>query len=507
EIGFAYGRGGPLSGLAGRPPDAPTPLETGPSSVESLPAAPAGEPDHPGPVRKAQVWLVAELMGGLSNLILRDDEGKILGALRTVSGEVNTYRAIVPNVPYRYPPPQTRTLAGKTAPRIPGDEVTADMLREAAGEMLSAPPPASKRGRKARSPSVAGLLASAVLGFSRDLGAEAAYRALGLADAPLTAELDWQALARAVRELAALATTHEWQPTLVYEDDAARPTSYAVYQPRRYPGARLEQTGGVNDLLATFYEDAEWRAAVETAKRDLRHLLQTLRDRSLRKREALREELGALDEAQRLRLEADVLLAFQTEIPPHITTYTLPNPFSQAEGVDGDELTLMLDPRFTAVENANRRYAKYHKLQRAAAMIPPQVEANELELARVEQFRTDLALAETPPEIALVRAEVADAGYLRGAGAKERGKKSGKAGKPAKQGKQAKGGKFAKGGQPAKRAPEGGTPLRMTSIDGFVVLAGKNSRQNEAVTFGEASANDLWLHARGVPGAHVVIKS
>ena len=36
---------------------------------------------------------------------------------------------------------------------------------------------------------------------------------------------------------------------------------------------------------------------------------------------------------------------------------------------------------------------------------------------------------------------------------------------------------------------------------------GKNSRQNEEVTFHQAAANDLWLHARGVPGAHVIVKS
>src|SRR5690348_18432256 len=73
----------------------------------------------------------------------------------------------------------------------------------------------------------------------------------------------------------------------------------------------------------------------------------------------------------------------------------------------------MLDPLFIAVARPNRRYARYHKLQRATSLIPPQIEANQLELARVDQLLTDLALAETPAEIALVRAEVVEAGYLR----------------------------------------------------------------------------------------------
>jgi predicted ribosome quality control (RQC) complex YloA/Tae2 family protein len=41
----------------------------------------------------------------------------------------------------------------------------------------------------------------------------------------------------------------------------------------------------------------------------------------------------------------------------------------------------------------------------------------------------------------------------------------------------------------------------------MALLVGKNSRQNEEVTFHQASANDTWLHARGVPGAHVIIRN
>ncbi|MCB9075981.1 MAG: hypothetical protein H6631_00145, partial [Anaerolineaceae bacterium] len=47
--------------------------------------------------------------------------------------------------------------------------------------------------------------------------------------------------------------------------------------------------------------------------------------------------------------------------------------------------------------------------------------------------------------------------------------------------------------------------LRLTAPDGATVWAGKNALQNAYLTFTRASADDLWLHARDVPGAHVVI--
>src|SRR5690606_2526382 len=49
-------------------------------------------------------------------------------------------------------------------------------------------------------------------------------------------------------------------------------------------------------------------------------------------------------------------------------------------------------------------------------------------------------------------------------------------------------------------------PLRIVTPDGFVIWVGRNSRQNELVTFDKGSGADLWLHARDVPGAHVIIK-
>ncbi|RMG80453.1 MAG: DUF814 domain-containing protein, partial [Chloroflexi bacterium] len=50
-------------------------------------------------------------------------------------------------------------------------------------------------------------------------------------------------------------------------------------------------------------------------------------------------------------------------------------------------------------------------------------------------------------------------------------------------------------------------PLKVVTPDGFVVWIGRNSRQNELVTFKHGSPQDLWLHARGVPGAHVIIRN
>ncbi|HEX6818868.1 MAG TPA: NFACT family protein, partial [Ktedonobacterales bacterium] len=170
----------------------------------------------------APVWLVVEVMGKLSNIILRDDQNIILGALHHVSPQVNHYRTILPHVEYRYPPQQTRRLGDAEAPRLSPEAVTAEELRQAAEEYGARPRRAP--GKKGSDASVAGLLAEQMAGFSRDLVAEAAFRALATAAAPVQPETDWDRVASAVRELARIRDTHEWRPTLVYaQPDAQRP--------------------------------------------------------------------------------------------------------------------------------------------------------------------------------------------------------------------------------------------------------------------------------------------
>jgi predicted ribosome quality control (RQC) complex YloA/Tae2 family protein len=461
----------------------------------------------------ATVWLTAELMGRQSNIILREDMtsgGEVLGALHIVPPGANRIRTLMPHVVYQPAPPQTRMLRGEQVPRLAPERATPAQLETAALDILataegpsSAEPFAGKRKGKAKrdeKPTVVSLLMAHVAGCSRELAREVTFRALGTTDAALAPDLNWNSLSNEMRSFATLAESRAWRPTLVFAThDAPMPDAFAVYEPRQFPGATLRETPTVNEALATYYQDAEWRVTVEGAKGELRRLLQTNRERCQRKAEALQAELGGLDIARRLREEADLLLAFQSELPERAASVTLENPFAESGLMESESptITLELDPRYGVIDNANRRYARYHKLQRAANLIPLQIAANDLELARVEQLQSDLALAETPQEIALVREEIVEAGYLRAKPDLRKGKQP-KGGK-GKQGKQ--------GSQQGKQSSRGGTPLRRESSDGFALLVGKNSRQNEEVTFHQAAANDLWLHARGVPGAHVIVKS
>lgn len=48
---------------------------------------------------------------------------------------------------------------------------------------------------------------------------------------------------------------------------------------------------------------------------------------------------------------------------------------------------------------------------------------------------------------------------------------------------------------------------RVVQFEGWEILVGRGARENDALTFGEASPRDLWLHAAGHAGSHVVIRA
>ncbi|HET8910888.1 MAG TPA: NFACT RNA binding domain-containing protein [Ktedonobacteraceae bacterium] len=469
--------------------------------------------------------LIIEIMGRMSNLILCDEKGQILGSLRRIGADINRYRVIAPNIPYVGPPPQMRTFAGQQLPRLEPTTVSAAQLSvipadaEAHQPQVSASQPAKGKGKAKQSRDrgkLSQLLTKHLLGFSPLIAREAIYRTTGdpeMLVSQIAPQSDvWEELAWNIRELASSYDTHQWHPQLVERPPRAdkeqgglsalppyalEPVAFAPYVLEQYaevPEMLIRESPSLNVLLDDYYARVEWHDAVDDLRDPIRRVLQTQRDRCKRKAERLAQELAVTEEANRYRMQAELLLAYQNEVQQGQPEVTLQN-FYAEEGAANEKETIPLDPRFDAVGNANRLFNRYHKLRRALELVPGQIEQNQTELATIEQLLADLGLAENPKEVELVKAEVQTVGYLHGKPVND---------KKAKKQQKGKGGKPVKG---KSVPPGGGVPMTTRSKDGFTILIGKNSRQNEEVTFHQATSQDMWLHARGVPGSHVIIKA
>jgi predicted ribosome quality control (RQC) complex YloA/Tae2 family protein len=390
--------------------------------------------------------LIVEVMGRYSNIVLVAEEGgcaQILECVKRVGPEMSRYRTILPQQFYVPPPPQ---------PKLAPTDVTELRLRG----ILADASPESLIWRA---------LVGGIGGVSPLVAREVVYRATGEAEAAVSQMTKISPLLETFQEMLMPVWEHRWQPSIVKRDE--RVVAFAPYPLTQY--GNWEEVESISQAVEAYYGQMVGEGAYATAKRGVRDAILRAKDRVRRKQEALERSRVSQAQVEELRLKGEMILAYAHRIEPGQQELTAPL------GPNEPPLLIALDPRLSPVENAQRYFKRYKKAKSAAEEIPALLQRAELEMRYLDQLETDLDLAANRPEIQEVEASLAEAGYIR---EKRRKQKVGRS-----------------------------QPLTVNSQDGLIILVGKNSRQNEEVTFRRAAPGDLWLHVRGVPGAHVIVKT
>ena len=400
-----------------------------------------------------EVCLIIEVMGRRSNTVLVAEDGTILDALRRAGRDKNPSRPILPHLRYTPPPRQERLN--------PLALDTWDRLRASAA--------ASPGG------TLADLLAGELAGFSPLLAREAAFRAAGRVDAAAE-EADWTAVRAAVGELLAPINDHAaWAPSLARWQGV--PIAFAAYRLRHLePRCDVEDVASISRAVAEAYAanaTGTARSAGPAVGGQLaRPLLDAISERRAlvdRRRAALERSRAAAGDPDALRVAGETILAAAHSIRPG------------QETVELGGHTVELDPRETPVENAQRYFREYRRARDAARRVPELLQRADLELRYLDEMRALVELADDPGRVGALGEELRTAGVL-----KDRAPRRPKKGRPA---------------EPGPR------PLAVPLADGYVALVGTSARGNERVTFDLAAQDDVWLHARNLPGAHVIVRT
>jgi len=225
----------------------------------------------------------------------------------------------------------------------------------------------------------------------------------------------------------------------------------------------LQQLVAKPSQLAATYGDLDPRKQRKRQIRD--RLLADIRSRLGRRRALLQKRLGDIEraeaaaaEAPNLRLEADLLLTYQHLLPERAEEATLMD-------ADGVPRRLKLDPKLSAVANAERRYAAARKRQRRAEQAAKQ--RSSLEAERKELGALEAGLERMSED------------ELRGLL-----------------------GELSPGDEKRKASLPG---VRYRGPHDLLVVVGRNARENDLITFRLARSRDLWFHVQGYRGAHVVV--
>jgi transposase len=142
----------------------------------------------------------------------------------------------------------------------------------------------------------------------------------------------------------------------------------------------------------------------------------------------------------------------------------------------GENITIKLDPRYTPMQNAQRYFKKYNKSNKAIKHLESLIAKNQEEIDYLDSLLVALNQADSLLEIREIMEEMKKGGYLK------------------------------ENFKTARKEQIQSTPREFVSEDGFKILVGRNNRQNDYLTFKQAARNDIWLHAQGIPGSHVIIR-
>ncbi|NLW45286.1 MAG: fibronectin/fibrinogen-binding protein [Syntrophomonadaceae bacterium] len=259
----------------------------------------------------------------------------------------------------------------------------------------------------------------------------------------------------------------EANPTLV--EGANGPEEYFSFIPVRPENKNLVSYDSLNLAMDTFYNLKLAQIRFESLQANISRNVKTLLDKAYRK---LFFQEGDLEQAKKgeiLKVYGELLTAYGHQIPKGQSKVKLPNFDGQRE----TEIELL--PHLTPHQNAQRYFKQYAKAKKTLARLEELIANNRQEIRYLESILVALDKASTVGEIEEIIDELEEQGFVK---SKSR----------------------------SRSRPPASSPRRFMSTDGLTIWVGRNNRQNETLTLKTSRKTDLWLHAQGYAGAHVILE-
>lgn len=395
--------------------------------------------------------LIIEIMGRHSNIILVNNENKILDSIKHVDSTISSVREVMPARPYILPPAQN-----KTSP----SELDVGLLI---------------KNMDSSNKTVEKFLLDNIKGFSPLLCREICHRA-GIDSRTGASAIDpdtRKMLKKALDEALDDIKNAGYAPCILFEDEQyQKPLDFHCLNIEQFK--HKIEPGSISETLDAFYLSRDNAERLKQKKADIYKALNNCIDRCAKKVSIHQDTLRDVADRENLRLYGELITANIHAIPCNLSSVSLLNYYSDA----GDEyINIPLDPNLPPQDNAQRYFKKYARAKSAHANTTRQLEESVRELEYLESVLQMLENCTTAGEIDETRHELIEQGYIK---LKRKSK--------------------------IKRRQPLTEPLRFISSDGFDIYVGKNNKQNDYLTIRLAQSNDIWLHTKNMPGSHVIIK-
>ncbi|VPK47917.1 fibronectin/fibrinogen binding protein [Streptococcus pneumoniae] len=228
-----------------------------------------------------------------------------------------------------------------------------------------------------------------------------------------------------------------------------------------------EPFSSLSDLLDTYYKNKAERDRVKQQASELIRRVENELQKNRHKLKKQEKELLATDNAEEFRQKGELLTTFLHQVPNDQDQVILDNYYTN------QPITIALDKALTPNQNAQRYFKRYQKLKEAVKYLTDLIEETKATILYLESVETVLNQAGLE-EIAEIREELIQTGFIR---RRQREKI-----------------------QKRKKLEQ-----YLASDGKTIIYVGRNNLQNEELTFKMARKEELWFHAKDIPGSHVVI--
>lgn len=392
--------------------------------------------------------LCVEIMAKHSNIILVGSDGIILDAVKRIDFTQSSVRQILPGFKYELPPKQ-------------------DKLNVIEYDIKTVVEEIKKRSGKRLSAAVLDTIEGASPLISREI---AAFACGGDTAVDELTPIALQRLETKLGEIKEMLLGEGAEPTMLLRD-GVKPYDFTFMDITQYGFAvTLKRFGSFSELLDDFYYEKDRFERTRQRSQSLLKLLSNAAARAARKLQSRQAELDACADKDRLRINAELILANQYRLEKGAPFYDVENFYGENETV-----RIKADPALSPSANAQKYFKEYRKAKNAEKLLGELIEQSGQELAYLESVIDSVNRADGYTELAEIRDELYGQGYL----------------------------KRAKNDKAKKIKPL--APLEYVSDDGYTILVGRNNIQNDILTFKTAAKDDSWFHTQKIPGSHVVV--
>ena len=441
--------------------------------------------------------LTVELMGRFSNLVLINENGKILDSAIHVDFSVSRVREVMPARVYEYPPAQDK-LSPDDALKMAEEGKLPIMESE-----LSRP--------------IEKALVGSIKGLSPVLAAYITQKA-DIDDRKTLAMLtedQKRALNSEVKAFLKSVTEGTYTARIFY-DESGEPADASIADLSGY--TKSKTVSSISEAIYLSYLARDSRLVMDIGRDRLNQIISNALARVIKKRELHEQDLEEGRKAESYKHSADMILTYKYMITQGSTSVTLTDYTDDGQ----KDIVIDLNPTLDASGNAQEYYKRFHKAKRKMELAENYLKEDELAAQYLRSLFAAVNAATSLEDLQAIneeiRSEIAgDNGFRKNHSAKKNNNNSGDPNKMvgvAKSGKASsralrEAAKRANAGKGSKdKSKERALPCRryMTS-DGYEILAGRNNIQNDQLTFHTASRRDWWFHVKGLPGTHVILKT